>query len=90
LKVNTGAIFTGGTKITEHGEFNKDDAHVALLVSSTGWDAKVVICALSNQQLAPPSINSWATTRPSRRGFKGSESHHRHGGTKSEIERQFV
>ena len=33
LKVNTGVIFTGGSKIAEHGGLNEDDVHVALLVS---------------------------------------------------------
>src|ERR1700729_2040233 len=33
LKVNTGVIFTGGSKLSEHGGFNEDDVHTALLVS---------------------------------------------------------
>jgi len=55
LKVNTGVIFTGGTKISEHGGFNEDDVHVALLVSNPGFDAKVVKTPVSNQQV-PASI----------------------------------
>src|SRR5476649_666930 len=33
LKVNTGVIFTGGSKLAEHGGLNEDDVHVALLLS---------------------------------------------------------
>lgn len=36
LKVNTGVIFTGGSKIAEHGGLNEDDIHAALLVSFLG------------------------------------------------------
>ena len=32
LKVNTGVIFTGGSKIAEHGGINEDDVHTALLL----------------------------------------------------------
>ena len=38
LKVNTGVIFTGGSKIAEHGGLNEDDMHVALLVSHAGME----------------------------------------------------
>ena len=38
LKVNTGVIFTGGTKLSEHGGFNEDDVHTALLLSLDGMD----------------------------------------------------
>ena len=34
LKTNTGVIFTGGSKIAEHGGFNEDDIHTALLLST--------------------------------------------------------
>jgi hypothetical protein len=33
VKVDLGVIYTGGTKIAEHGGFSDDDTHVALLVS---------------------------------------------------------
>ncbi|MGB9433188.1 MAG: alkaline phosphatase family protein [Candidatus Acidiferrum sp.] len=58
LKVNTGVIFTGGTKIAEHGGFNEDDVHVALLLSNPGLDAKVVKSAVLNQQVAPTIIKA--------------------------------
>jgi hypothetical protein len=51
LKVNTGVIFTGGTKIAEHGGFNEDDVHVALLVSIPGLASRQIKAAVSNQQV---------------------------------------
>jgi hypothetical protein len=51
LKVNTGVIFTGGTKIAEHGGFNEDDTHIALLVSNPSLDSITVKTPVSNQQV---------------------------------------
>ena len=58
LKVNTGVIFTGGTKLSEHGGFNEDDVHTALLVSLDGMDRAVVKSAVTNQQVAPTIIQA--------------------------------
>jgi hypothetical protein len=58
LKVNTGVIFTGGTKLAEHGGFNEDDVHTALLLSLEGMDRAVVKSAVSNQQVAPTIIQA--------------------------------
>src|SRR5450631_943778 len=58
LKVNTGVIFTGGTKLSEHGGFNEDDVHTALLLSLDGMDRAVVKSAVSNQQVAPTVIRA--------------------------------
>jgi arylsulfatase A-like enzyme len=58
LKVNTGVIFTKGTKLSEHGGFNEDDVHVALLVSNPNLDARVVKSAVSNQQVAPTILKA--------------------------------
>jgi hypothetical protein len=52
LKVNTGVIFTGGTKIAEHGGFNEDDVHTALLVAFPRLQAQTVKAAVTNQQVA--------------------------------------
>lgn len=53
FKVNTGVIFTSNAgKIAEHGGFNEDDVHVALLVSNPSLDGKVIKSAVSNQQVA--------------------------------------
>jgi hypothetical protein len=51
LKVNTGVIFTGGSKLSEHGGFNEDDVHTALLVSQEGMERASVSTATTNQQV---------------------------------------
>jgi hypothetical protein len=53
LKTNTGVIFTGGSKIAEHGGLNEDDYHTALLVSGTKIRHRVVKGPTTNQQVAP-------------------------------------
>jgi hypothetical protein len=58
LKVNTGVIFTGGSKIAEHGGINEDDVHVALLVSKSSIKAASVHTAVSNQQVAPTIVQA--------------------------------
>jgi Type I phosphodiesterase / nucleotide pyrophosphatase len=58
LKVNTGVIFTGGSKIAEHGGFNEDDVHTALLLSLDGIEPAIVKSAVSNQQVAPTIIQA--------------------------------
>jgi Type I phosphodiesterase / nucleotide pyrophosphatase len=58
LKVNTGVIFTGGSKLSEHGGFNEDDVHTALLLSLDGMERAVVKSAVSNQQVAPTIIQA--------------------------------
>jgi len=58
LKVNTGVIFTGGSKLSEHGGFNEDDVHTALLVSLPSLEHAVVKSAVSNQQVAPTIIKA--------------------------------
>lgn len=55
LKTNTGVIFTGGHKLSEHGGFNEDDVHVALLVSNPSLHEASVNTPVSNQQV-PASI----------------------------------
>jgi arylsulfatase A-like enzyme len=58
LKVNTGVIFTGGSKLAEHGGFNEDDVHVALLLALPELGKIVVKSAVSNQQVAPTIIKA--------------------------------
>jgi hypothetical protein len=58
LKVNTGVIFTGGSKLSEHGGFNEDDVHTALLVSLPNLEAATIAAATSNQQVAPTIIKA--------------------------------
>jgi hypothetical protein len=45
-------IFTGGHKLSEHGGFNEDDVHTALLVSLADAEAASVSTATTNQQVA--------------------------------------
>lgn len=58
LKVNTGVIFTGGSKLAEHGGFNEDDVHTALLVAFPQLGHAVVKSAVSNQQVVPTIIKA--------------------------------
>ena len=58
LKVNTGVIFTGGSKIAEHGGLNEDDVHTALLVSLPGMTPNHVNTPVLNQQVAPTIIKA--------------------------------
>ena len=58
LKTNTGVIFTGGSKIAEHGGLNEDDTHVGLLVSMPSFKAQVVKTPVSNQQVAPTILKA--------------------------------
>jgi Type I phosphodiesterase / nucleotide pyrophosphatase len=60
LKVNTGVIFTSNsnTKLAEHGGFNEDDVHTALLVSNGGLAARTIKSAVSNQQVAATIVKA--------------------------------
>lgn len=58
LKVNTGVIFTGGSKIAEHGGVNEDDIHTALLVSFPGVVPQAVKTPTSNQQVAATIVQA--------------------------------
>jgi type I phosphodiesterase/nucleotide pyrophosphatase len=58
LKVNTGVIFTTGSKIAEHGGMNEDDVHVALLVSNPLLLPREVKTPVLTQQVAPTILRS--------------------------------
>jgi arylsulfatase A-like enzyme len=58
LKTNTGVIFTGGSKIAEHGGLNEDDLHAALMASFAGWKAESIKTPVSNQQVAPTILKA--------------------------------
>ena len=58
LKVNTGVIFTGGSKIAEHGGFNEDDVHAALLVSNPSLTHTIIKSAVTNQQVAATIVTA--------------------------------
>jgi hypothetical protein len=48
-----GVIYTTGSKIAEHGGFNEDDTHVALLVSHPDFDQQSINAAVATAQIAP-------------------------------------
>ena len=58
LKVDTGVIFTGGSKIAEHGGLNEDDVHTALLFSFPGLEQRTVKTPTSNQQVAASIVKA--------------------------------
>jgi hypothetical protein len=48
-----GTIFTKGSKIAEHGGFNEDDTHVALIVSNPNFEPGQIHAAVTTTQIAP-------------------------------------
>jgi Type I phosphodiesterase / nucleotide pyrophosphatase len=48
-----GVIYTGGTKLAEHGGLNEDDTHVALLVSHQDLKEGSINAAVAMTQIAP-------------------------------------
>jgi hypothetical protein len=48
-----GVIYTGGSKIAEHGGFNPDDTHVALLVSHPDLRERTIDMVVATTQIAP-------------------------------------
>ena len=58
LKTNTGVIFTGGSKLAEHGGLNEDDLHTALLLSMPGLKARQIKTPVLNQQVAPTILRA--------------------------------
>jgi hypothetical protein len=53
-----GVIYTGGSKIAEHGGFNEDDTHVALLVAHASLQHSVVTTAVTTTQIAPTILEA--------------------------------
>jgi hypothetical protein len=51
-----GVIFTGGSKIAEHGGLHEDDTHVALVVAKKGWKNATVKAPVTNYQVAPTIV----------------------------------
>lgn len=58
LKTNTGVIFTGGSKLSEHGGLNEDDVHTVLLLSLPGIQAARIKAPVTNQQVAPTILKA--------------------------------
>ena len=53
-----GVIYTGGSKIAEHGGFNPDDVHVALLVSNPDLPKSTVQSTVATKQIAPTILKA--------------------------------
>jgi hypothetical protein len=53
-----GVIYTGGTKIAEHGGFNPDDVHVAMLVSNPSLPKSTVQSTVATKQIAPTILKA--------------------------------
>jgi hypothetical protein len=53
-----GTVYTKGTKIAEHGGFNEDDVHVALLVSNPKLPHREVATPVHTTQIAPTILKS--------------------------------
>ena len=56
--VNHGVIYTGGTKLAEHGGFADDDRNVALVVSAADIKAKIVEDLSYTTQIAPTILTA--------------------------------
>lgn len=57
IKVDRGVIYTGGTKIAEHGGFSDEDSHVALLLSAPGIAAARITQPVETTQVAPTILD---------------------------------
>jgi len=53
-----GVIYTGGSKIAEHGGFNPDDVHVALLVSHPDMRERTIDAPVATKQIAPTILRA--------------------------------
>ena len=54
-----GVIYTGGTKLAEHGGFANDDRNVALLVSAPGIQGHIVPDPVETRQIAPTILRAF-------------------------------
>jgi len=53
-----GVIYTGGSKLSEHGGFADEDRNVALLVSSSGMTGRIVNDVVETRQIAPTILRA--------------------------------
>jgi hypothetical protein len=53
-----GVIYTTHSKIAEHGGFNEDDTHVALVVSNPDFGAETVQTPVATTQIAPTILKA--------------------------------
>src|SRR5262249_7687812 len=57
-KTTPGLIYTGGSKLAEHGGFANDDRNVALLVYNPGFAPQVVSDQVETRQVAPTILQA--------------------------------
>lgn len=55
---NFGVIYTGGSKLAEHGGFNEPDTHVALLLSNPHLSRSVLKSPVETMQVAPTILKT--------------------------------
>ncbi len=55
---NKGVIYTGGSKLAEHGGVADDDRHVAMLVSAAGLNGNTVGQTVFTTQIAPTILST--------------------------------
>jgi hypothetical protein len=58
VEPNYGVIYTGGSKIAEHGGISEDDTHVALLVSNPGFSATELKLPVTTMEIAPTILRA--------------------------------
>lgn len=63
IEPNHGVIYTGGSKLAEHGGFADDDTHVALLVSSPRQHARTETENVETTQVAPTILRALGIDR---------------------------
>ena len=56
--VDHGVIYTGGTKLAEHGGFDNDDRNVAMLVSSPKLEGTINYNFVETKQIAPTILTA--------------------------------
>jgi len=52
-------IYTGGSKLAEHGGVADDDRHVAMLVSAAGLGGRTVSVTVFTPQIAPTILGAF-------------------------------
>ena len=67
---STGVIYTGGSKIAEHGGSSEDDTHVALLLSMPHLNTQRIHAMVQTTQVAPTILRSLGLDPESRQAVK--------------------
>ena len=59
VAVNPGVVYTGGSKIAEHGGSNMDDRSVALLISNPRLQPQVITALVQTTEVAPTILKAF-------------------------------